>query len=58
MKLCIEQLLIFYQGQGMDTYWRDNYTCPTVEEYQDMAKKSKYRVRTKSSFKRTWVLIT
>jgi geranylgeranyl diphosphate synthase type 3 len=44
MRLCIEQFLKMYQGQGMEIYWRDNYTCPTVEEYQDMAKKSNYRV--------------
>jgi geranylgeranyl diphosphate synthase type 3 len=50
MRLCAEHSLKTYQGQGMEIYWRDNYTCPTVEEYQDMAKKSKYRVRTKSRF--------
>jgi geranylgeranyl diphosphate synthase type 3 len=44
MRLCIEQFLKGYRGQGMEIYWRDNNTCPTVEEYQDMAKKSKYRV--------------
>jgi geranylgeranyl diphosphate synthase type 3 len=50
MRLCIEQVLKAFQGQGMEIYWRDKYTCPTVEEYQDMAKKSKYTVRTKSRF--------
>jgi geranylgeranyl diphosphate synthase type 3 len=45
MRLCIEQSLKGYQGQEMDICWRDNYTCPTVEEYLDMVKKSKYRVR-------------
>jgi geranylgeranyl diphosphate synthase type 3 len=45
MRLLTEQSLKGYQGQGMDISWRDNYTCPTVEEYLDMAKKSKYRVR-------------
>jgi geranylgeranyl diphosphate synthase type 3 len=50
MRLCVEQFLKLYQGQGMEIYWRDNNTCPTVEEYQDMAKKSKYRVGNMSRF--------
>jgi geranylgeranyl diphosphate synthase type 3 len=50
MRLCTEQILKGYQGQGMEIYWRDNYTCPTVEEYQDIAKKSKYRVKNMSRF--------
>jgi geranylgeranyl diphosphate synthase type 3 len=50
MTLCTEQMLKLYQGQGMEIYWRDNYTCPTVKEYQDMAKKSKDRVRTMNRF--------
>jgi geranylgeranyl diphosphate synthase type 3 len=50
MRLCTEQYLKCYQGQGMEIYWRDNYTCPTVEEYEDIAKKSKYGVKTKSRF--------
>jgi geranylgeranyl diphosphate synthase type 3 len=45
MRLAIEQGLKAYQGQGMEIYCRDNYTCPTVEEYKDIAKKSKFRVR-------------
>jgi geranylgeranyl diphosphate synthase type 3 len=48
MALCTEHLLEFHRGQGMDIYWRDNYTCPSVEEYQEMAKRSKDRVRTMS----------
>jgi geranylgeranyl diphosphate synthase type 3 len=50
MTLCTEQMLKLYQGQGMEIYWRDYYTCPTVKEYQDMAKKSKDMVRTISRF--------
>jgi geranylgeranyl diphosphate synthase type 3 len=50
MRLCTEQFLKAYQGQGMEIYWRDNYICPTVEEYQDIAKKSKCWVRTMSKF--------
>ena len=48
MALCTDHLLEVYYGQGMDLYWRDNFRCPTVEEYQEMAKRSKDRVRTVS----------
>lgn len=34
-----EQLLELHRGQGMEIYWRDNYTCPSVEEYQQMTKR-------------------
>jgi len=44
MDLCTGHLLELYHGQGMEIYWRDNYTCPSVEEYQEMAKRSKDRV--------------
>lgn len=40
-----EQLLELHRGQGMEIYWRDNYTCPSVEEYKQMTKRSKDRVR-------------
>jgi geranylgeranyl diphosphate synthase type 3 len=40
-----EQLLELHRGQGMEIYWRDSYTCPSVEEYQQMTKRSKGRVR-------------
>jgi geranylgeranyl diphosphate synthase type 3 len=50
MRLCIEQYSKAYQGQGMEIYWRDNFTCPTVDEYKDMAKKSNYRARTVRKF--------
>jgi geranylgeranyl diphosphate synthase type 3 len=40
-----EGLLEVYRGQAMDVYWRDNYICPSVEEYKDMAKRSKERAR-------------
>jgi geranylgeranyl diphosphate synthase type 3 len=45
MALCTEHLLEVYHGQGMEIYWRDNNTCPSVEEYKEIAKKSKGRVR-------------
>jgi len=38
-----EQLLDFYYGQGLEIFWRDNYTCPSLEEYKQMAKTSKDR---------------
>ncbi|XP_060523894.1 terpene synthase [Cylas formicarius] len=34
--IVIEQILELYRGQGMEIYWRDNYTCPTEEDYRQM----------------------
>jgi geranylgeranyl diphosphate synthase type 3 len=48
MALCTENLLELCHGQGMEIYWRDNYICPSVEEYKEVAKRSKDRVRTMS----------
>eukprot|EP00088_Acartia_fossae_P001363 TRINITY_DN10527_c0_g1_i2.p1 TRINITY_DN10527_c0_g1~~TRINITY_DN10527_c0_g1_i2.p1 ORF type:complete len:336 (-),score=61.34 TRINITY_DN10527_c0_g1_i2:720-1703(-) len=31
-----EQLLELHRGQGMEIYWRDNFTCPSEEEYKQM----------------------
>ncbi|KAK9506238.1 hypothetical protein O3M35_008209 [Rhynocoris fuscipes] len=31
-----EQLLELHRGQGIEIYWRDNFTCPTEEEYKIM----------------------
>ncbi|XP_043193433.1 geranylgeranyl pyrophosphate synthase-like [Amphibalanus amphitrite] len=31
-----EQLLELHRGQGMDIYWRDNFHCPTEDEYRQM----------------------
>ncbi|XP_031559006.1 geranylgeranyl pyrophosphate synthase-like [Actinia tenebrosa] len=31
-----EELLALHQGQAMDIYWRDWFTCPTEDEYKDM----------------------
>ncbi|XP_016834923.1 geranylgeranyl pyrophosphate synthase isoform X3 [Cricetulus griseus] len=36
VKLFTRQLLELHQGQGLDIYWRDTYTCPTEEEYKAM----------------------
>lgn len=35
-----QQLLELHRGQGMEIYWRDNYACPTEEEYREMTKRS------------------
>jgi geranylgeranyl diphosphate synthase type 3 len=43
-------MLELHRGQGMEIYWRDNYTCPSVEEYQEMTKRSKDRVGVMSRF--------
>ena len=31
-----------HRGQGKDIYWRDNYICPTEEEYMEMVRQSTY----------------
>jgi geranylgeranyl diphosphate synthase type 3 len=41
--VCTEQLLVTYYGQGLEIFWRDNYTCPSLEEYKQMIKRSKDR---------------
>nr|XP_034830082.1 geranylgeranyl pyrophosphate synthase-like [Maniola hyperantus] len=33
-----EETLEVIRGQGIDIYWRDNFICPTEEEYTDMLK--------------------
>ncbi|KYN41094.1 Geranylgeranyl pyrophosphate synthase [Trachymyrmex septentrionalis] len=32
----MEQLLELHRGQGMDIFWRDNFICPTEEDYKTM----------------------
>jgi geranylgeranyl diphosphate synthase type 3 len=51
MLLCPEQMMELFHGQGIDIYWRDNHTCPSVKEYVEMAKRSKDRFRTMSKIK-------
>jgi geranylgeranyl diphosphate synthase type 3 len=41
--VCKEQVLETYYGQGLEIFWRDNYTCPSLEEYKQMIKRSKDR---------------
>jgi len=31
-----QQMLELHRGQGMEIHWRDNFTCPTEEEYKLM----------------------
>ncbi|KAK5116144.1 hypothetical protein LTR62_008470 [Meristemomyces frigidus] len=33
----IEELINLHRGQGMELFWRDNLTCPTEEQYIQMA---------------------
>lgn len=35
-KVFTEQLLELHRGQGMEIYWRDNFVCPTEEQYRQM----------------------
>jgi geranylgeranyl diphosphate synthase type 3 len=44
--LCTQHMMELYQGQGIDIYWRDNHTCPSVKEYEEMVKRSKNNLRT------------
>lgn len=34
-----QQLLELHRGQGMEIYWRDNFICPSEEEYCQMTMK-------------------
>ncbi|KAF9797061.1 hypothetical protein SFRURICE_006936 [Spodoptera frugiperda] len=34
-----EQLLELHRGQGIEIYWRDNFQCPSEEEYKEMTVK-------------------
>ena len=31
-----EQMLELHRGKGMEIYWRDNFECPSEEEYEQM----------------------
>ncbi|KAG8258799.1 Geranylgeranyl pyrophosphate synthase [Homalodisca vitripennis] len=39
-KVCVEQLLELHRGQGIEIYWRDNFQCPSEEEYKQMTIRS------------------
>ena len=36
VKIFKDSMLELHRGQGMEIYWRDNYMCPTEEEYREM----------------------
>jgi len=36
LKIVLEEFLNLHRGQGWDIYWRDNYICPTEEQYKAM----------------------
>jgi geranylgeranyl diphosphate synthase, type III len=36
IKVYNEQLLELHRGQGIEIYWRDNFICPTEDEYMFM----------------------
>ena len=48
IKLYTKMILDSRRGQGTEIYWRDNHICPSEEEYLEMAKRSKCRVRAMS----------
>ena len=39
-----------HRGQALEVYFRDNYLCPSVQEYQENAERGKNRVRCMSRF--------
>ncbi|CAG9769208.1 unnamed protein product [Ceutorhynchus assimilis] len=34
--IALEQILELYRGQGMEIYWRDNFMCPSEDDYKQM----------------------
>ena len=34
--LFTEELLNLHRGQGLEIHWRDNSSCPSMEEYVEM----------------------
>jgi geranylgeranyl diphosphate synthase type 3 len=48
IKLYIEMMVETWRGQAIEIYWRENYICPSEEEYLEMFKRSKDTVRTMS----------
>lgn len=43
--LSAAQLLELHRGQGMDIFWRDSVMCPTEDQYKEMVKRSKQKIR-------------
>jgi geranylgeranyl diphosphate synthase type 3 len=48
IKLYTEMIFESWRGQAIEIYWRENYICPSEEEYLEMAKRSKDSVRAMS----------
>lgn len=40
-KIYCDNMQDFWEGQGLDIYFRENYFCPTEDEHKKMAEKSK-----------------
>ncbi|XP_043252455.1 geranylgeranyl pyrophosphate synthase-like isoform X2 [Colletes gigas] len=36
MEIFLEEILNIHTGQGLEIYWRDNFTCPSEESYKAM----------------------
>jgi geranylgeranyl diphosphate synthase type 3 len=45
IKLYTEMMLDMWRGQAIEVYWRENFICPSEEEYLEMVEISKDRVR-------------
>jgi geranylgeranyl diphosphate synthase type 3 len=41
LSTCTEHLFDWFWGQTLEIYWRDNYICPSEEEYLELNKRSK-----------------
>jgi geranylgeranyl diphosphate synthase type 3 len=39
--VCTEYLLDWYYYECLEIFWRENYTCPSFEEYKQIHQKSK-----------------
>ena len=48
IKVYTKMALESWRGQALEIYWRDNHICPSEEEYLEMVKRSKCRVRAMS----------
>jgi geranylgeranyl diphosphate synthase type 3 len=48
IKVYTDMMLGVWGGQAVDIYWRENYICPSEEEYLEMVKRSKDSVRAMS----------
>jgi geranylgeranyl diphosphate synthase type 3 len=49
IKLYTDMMLDVWRAQAKEIYWRENFICPSEEEYLEMAEKIKDSVRAMSS---------